>query len=89
MPGIDPVDGNLRLLPLARTWRRNDFADGSAQWHLAVPEFALYPEESVPLFLRTWPCAASLFPSRRWHVSCPRVLSYVSYAACTYHDIET
>ena len=30
MPGVDPVDGNLRLLPLARTWRRNDFADGSA-----------------------------------------------------------
>ena len=31
MPGVDPVDGNLRLLPLARTWRRNDFADGSAR----------------------------------------------------------
>ncbi len=30
MPGIGPVNSNLRLLPLARTWRRNDFADSSA-----------------------------------------------------------
>jgi hypothetical protein len=63
VPVVGPVKSNLCLFRLARTWRRDDFVDTSRQqWYLAVLEFAQYLN-LVPLFLQTWPCVASPFPS--------------------------
>jgi hypothetical protein len=59
---VSPANDNLCLFRFvwASTGRfRRRFR---AWWYLDVLKFAQYLD-SVPLFLRTWPCAASPFPS--------------------------